>query len=95
MPLAPTVIVINDHEEEEVEIKIIKPEVLQPIEPKESANFSSKPVQEGFFDVFKHVPSIILLVVPTRARFKCMMQREGDDGREWFFCEGDPKISTN
>jgi hypothetical protein len=24
-----------------------------------------------------------------------MMQREGDDGREWFFCEGDPKISTN
>jgi len=81
LPLAPTFIV-NDDEEEEVEIKIIKPEVLQPIEPKESANFSSKPVQEGFFDVFKHVPSIILLVVPTRARFKCMMECKGKEMME-------------
>jgi hypothetical protein len=53
LPLAPTFIVINDHKEEEVETKIVKPEV----ELKQSTNFSSKPVQEGFFEVFKHVLS--------------------------------------
>ncbi len=79
-PLAPTVIIINDYEEE-VEKRVAKVEVDQPIEIEQSTSFSSKLVQEGFFEVQLDSPNIHV-VIPTKAWFKCMMRRKGKEMME-------------
>ncbi len=41
LPLAPTIIVINDFEEKEIEVEVVELEVLQLIEVEQPTNFSS------------------------------------------------------
>lgn len=65
-----------NYEEEEVEPRTTKPRVFQPVEHNQPTNFSSKLVQEGLFEVFKHVQLIIPIDVPTKAHYKCMMRHK-------------------
>jgi hypothetical protein len=79
-PLAPTIIIINDYEEE-VEKKVAKMEVDQLVEVEQLIEFSSKLVQEGFFEVQLDSPNIHV-VIPTKMWFKCMMKCKGKETME-------------
>ncbi len=80
-----------------MEIKIVEQVVFQLVVFEQSTNFSSKLVQEGFFEVFEPAPPIIPIDVPTKAHSKCMMTckgKKGDEG-EWFSCQGDLEVSIS
>jgi hypothetical protein len=81
LPLGPTVIIINDSEEEEqVEKKTTKVEAKaeQLVEVEQPTDFLAKPIEGGFFDVEPDSLDI-LVVVPTKAWSKCMMKRKGKE----------------
>jgi hypothetical protein len=67
---SPTTSTYNSKEEE------VEPRDSQLVELKQSINFSLELVQEGLFEVFKPIPSIILVDVPTKAHSKCMMRHK-------------------
>jgi hypothetical protein len=74
-PLPPQVIIISDFE------KVENKTTNQPIEVEQLANFSSKLVQGGFFEV--ELNSLdIHVVVPTKMWSKCMMKRKGKGSME-------------
>jgi hypothetical protein len=64
-----TIIIINEEE------------VDQPVEVEQLANFSSKLVQEGVFEVQLDSPNIHV-VIPTKRWFKCMMRHKGKEMME-------------
>jgi hypothetical protein len=65
LPLAPTIIVINDFEEEEIEVEDVDLEVPQPTEVEQPTNFSLKPIQGGLFDVEPNSLDIPI-ILPTK-----------------------------
>jgi len=71
----PTIIVISDFKEEE---QVERRATNQPIEVERLIKFFSKPIQWRFFEVEPNSPDIPI-VVPTKARSKCMMRCNGKD----------------
>jgi len=41
--------------------------------------FSSNSIQGGLFEVFEHVPSVIHVIVPSKACFKLLMKHKGKE----------------
>jgi hypothetical protein len=78
LPFAPTIIVINDFEEEE---QVEKRVVNQLVEVEQLVDFSLESIQGRFFDI-KLDSRDIFVVMPTKAQSKCMMRRKGKEMME-------------